>query len=246
MLKSAMLTEVRNILGETTADFWGDNEIYARLDEAWQRFYDEAHWPFYLTEVENGSLASGTATFSFTAGLDVSRTINIMLLGAGDSRPVTIPRISGTEGYKMRMLSDGQTAAWPTHWYLASVSQGSSNLPVVTVRFVPTPSRNFTVKYQYYRNSGSPATSAVYDIPLKYEWAIIHRAASVCWTKELDGAPKAREQAEFYQAIVDQAMTDNFDEAPDELLVAGGEAPQYGMVDDDLWTRLRIPNTLGP
>jgi len=245
---SSMQVELRNIIGEVTADFWATSELTTKLNEGVRRFSQEERWPWLLTEVTNGSLAASATSFAMVEGVNFTRHINVLLTPVGYTRSFRPKRVSVAEGFDLRASFDGTTSAWPEYYYLVSEADANADgLYINTMRFIPTPSRAFTVAYQYFRVPAVLAnTTDRVDIPIQFEQAPVHWAAAELWLKELNGATKAGEQMQLYNAILAQAKKDSFSEADDTPLVAGSEAPQPRIPGSDDYTRLRIPETLGP
>jgi hypothetical protein len=247
---SSMQTTLRDQLGETTADFWADSELTTKLNEGLRRFSQEETWPWLLTAVSNGSLSASATSFTLPEGVAPQRVVNVLLTAVGITRSYRPKRVSVSEGYRLREAFDGRTSAWPEYYYLVSEADANSDgAYIATIRFIPTPSRAFTVSYLYYRTPAalSAATDRV-DCPIEYEMAVVHWAASELWLKELNGAAKAGEQLQLYQKVVQSARDQFLGSEEDTPLVAGGEAPQPWNDSYDLntYSRLRIPDTLGP
>ena len=117
---------------------------------------------------------------------------------------------------------------------------------IYTVRFLPKPSVEFAVEYQYFRVPARLVDDTdVPDMPVQYHMALPHDAAGQKWLKELNFGVKAAEQFELRNAILEQARTEYEAEADDDFIVAGGEEPQLGSFDADQYTRARIPDLLG-
>ena len=244
-----MVTELRYIIGESSADFWSAAEINAKLSEANRRFAQLEKWPWLLTEVDSGTLAADDTLFQFPEGISFPRNINVLLTADGQTRSYKPKRVDTATGFDLRQAFDGTTSANPAYYYLVSQADvGGVGEFTVTARFLPTPSRDFTVSYLYYRVPADLAgDGTVPDLPVEYHMGLVHAAAEQLWLKELDGRGKADEQRGLYQEIVAQAREDYVSEAPDTPLVAGSEEPQPGLdfIGTDLYTRMRIPDTLG-
>jgi hypothetical protein len=249
MNRGTMKTELQRIVGETSAyDFWPEAEHNSKLNEALRYFSFEEKWPWLLTEVDSGSLAANDTLFQFPEGISFPRNINVLLTPDGETRSYRPKRVDTASGFDLRENFDGQTAAYPMYYYLVSQADvGGEGSFTVTARFLPTPSRDFTVAYLYYRVPAEMSGDAtVPDMPVEYHMGIVHKAAELLWLKELDGASKAGEQESLYQDVLAQARTDYMNDAPDTPLVAGSEEPQPTWpTNTDTFTRMRIPDVLG-
>lgn len=246
-----MRTEVRDVIGELTADFWTNAELNRYLTEAHFRFIGEATWPWLLTEA-TGSLAAGVDDLDLPDGVDFTKNINISLTPEGETRLYQPVRVSPSKGFQLRtMYSSTTTAQRPSWFYVTSVADGSGEaLFTTTIKFVPTPTDTMEVEYQYFRQVPDfTADSDVPDLPVEYHKALVHYAAGTAWLKELNGGPKGGEQFELYALVVEQAKREFFAEPNDTPLVMGKDEPQYdtrfARLRGDPWME-RIAETLGP
>jgi hypothetical protein len=225
-------TEVRDIIGEETADFWSDAELNRYINEALRRLVGENRWSWLLTE--------GVADY---------RHLNFLLTRSGDTRPYLPKRVTPARGFRLRQTMY-TSQAYPAFFYVASVTDDTGDHQT-TVRFVPTPTGTVDVEFQYYR---VPATldgdEDVPDVPVQYHKAIVHYAAGTAWLKELNGGAKAQEQYNLYDSIIAQARDDEESASDDEVLTWGGasetELGTSGPVDAHDYTLRRITETLGP
>jgi|SRR3990170_3521620 len=244
-----MRTEVRDIIGELTADFWTDAELNRYLTEAHFRFIGEATWPWLLTEA-TASLAATVDTLELPAGVDYTKSINLSLTPEGETRIYQPVRVSPSKGFQLRtMYSSTTTVQRPSWFYVTSVADGSAEaLFTTTIKFIPAPTGTMEVEYQYFRQvSDFTADNDIPDAPVEYHKGLVHYAAGTAWLKELNGGPKAKEQFELYSLVVEQAKREFFAEPNDQPLVMGKDEPQFGLrfVPGDPWLT-RIPETLGP
>ena len=245
MDRGTIRTEIRDILGELTADFWSDAELNRYINEAQYRFNGEARWPWLISE-GTGTLTASNPNFALPAGVPFPRSINITLTKSGDSKMYQPVRVSPTKGWDLRARHSTTTTASYPRWFYVTAATSAAGTVTYVIRFIPTPNSNMTVDYQYLRRVSDLTTdAAVPDMPVEYHKALVHYAAGTAWLKELNGAQKAREQFELYRAVVEQAKREFFAEPDDEPLVIGKDEPQLGRLDEDPWM-LRIPDTLGP
>lgn len=252
MNRGEVRVEVRDILGETTtyADFWTEAELNRHVNEAVRRFNGEMVWPWLVTEA-TGSLPAGESEYELPDGIDTNKAVNITMYLEGQTNGFSPVRVSAFKGFQLRGRYGSSTAARPMFYYTTAVSDGSgSGLFTTTLKFVPAPTGDIELEYQYFRViSDMTADSDIPDVPVEYHKALVHYAAGTAWLKEITntGSGKAQEQFELYRKVLDQAEKDFFGDAPDQPLVMGKDQPQYDRFNPpgDAYT-LRIPETLGP
>jgi len=233
-----MRTQVRDIVGELVADFWTDAELNRYLTEANHRFHNEERWPWLVSE-GTGQLLAADPDFDLTEGIAFSRHLNFQLTIPGTNSVQTYmpKRVSATKGFELRSLySTAPNALYPEWFYVTSVSDpGDDGTYIYVARFVPTPTSNVDLDFQYYRSQNDlDADNAVPDLPIEYHKALVHHAAGTAWLKELNMAAKAGEQFALYSAVLDQARAEWQTEPDDTMLVMGGEEPQWARVHSAL------------
>jgi hypothetical protein len=245
MDRSALRDRVRQILGETTAaDFWTDAELNTLLNEALHRFTAEERWPWLATEATS-SIPAGDSELDLVEGVAASRHLNITLTPADGTISYQPKRLSAPEGFKMRSEYGTTTGARPEYYYITSVSDTDEGDFTYVAKFIPTPTGDIDVEYQYSRVPPTlDGDSDIPDLPVEFHMALAHHAAGSAWLKELNSA-KAQEQFELYSVIVEQAREEYTAQTEDTLLIAGGEEPTYEFPGDETWSR-RLPDTLGP
>ena len=249
MNRGDILTEVRDIVGEVTADFWTDVELVRYINEAARRFNGERTWPWLITE-GTASLAADDPDLELGEGVDFSKNINLSLTPEGETRMYQPVRVTPVKGFQLRtMYSSNWTSTWPRWFYVTSVVDGSAEgLFTTTIKFIPTPTGTMEIEYQYFRVvDDMTAASDIPDLPVEYHKALVHYAAGTAWLKELNGGPKAKEQFDLYSLVVEQAQREFFAEPNDTPLVMGKDEPQYSLrfPPGDPWL-MRMPETLGP
>src|ERR1051326_1307865 len=124
MTLTTMLAAVRDILGETTADFWTDSQLTAQLNEAMYRFNTAEKWPWLVTEVTGASIGADDTAFELQAGAGFWRHINFLLTPDGTTIQYSPKRVSAAEGYKLRGIY-ATTTNWPQYFYVSSVPAGA-------------------------------------------------------------------------------------------------------------------------
>ena len=245
----SMRTQVRDIIGETTADFWGEAELNRYLNEAQYRFLAEANWPWLITE-GTSMLTGADPDLLLTDGVAWTRHMNMTLTKVGDSRLYQPKRVTPTKGFALRRrYSTTTTASYPEWFYVTSVADADDDGAYQWVaKFIPTPTSDMDVDYQYFRAAVEMAgDNDTPDMPVEFHKALVHFAAGTAWLKELNGGPKGEEQFSLYQVVVDSAKRGMFSDPDDTPVVMGGDEPQYkvGVTRADMWDP-RLPETLGP
>lgn len=244
-------TEVRDIIGEDSADFWSDAELNRYINEAQRRFIGENRWSWLLTE-GTGTLYAGDPDFILQDGVADYRHLNIMLTKSGDTRPYLPKKVTPARGFQLRQVY--YTAqSYPTWFYVTSVADDDNDGSFwTTVKFIPEPVSDVDIEYQYYR---TPATldgdTDAPDVPVQYHKALVHHAAGTAWLKELQAQGKANEQFSLYDAIVMEAKGDEESNGDDDFIVVGGDGESLRDSEGRHLTAkdyalLRISPTLGP
>jgi hypothetical protein len=249
MLYTTALTEVRARLQELVADFWTDAELYRALNEGITRFAMEEKWPYLYTISTGTVVTAGTATMPIVAGVAYEREFNLILTLTGDSRPRMPARVSPNEGYRLRRTYYTNSQE-PIAYYIASEAGVlTTGVYTATVRFVPPMTRNATVEYQYIRDPVlvlSGATTEHLDVPPEFVMGPIAYATGHLFLKELQFSQKADEQFGLYRKVVQDAMRESRKLTPDSGFAWGSNQPQFGYIDDDVFTELVTPPMLGP
>lgn len=247
---TTMLTETRDIVGELTADFWTDAELTRYLNEALRRVAGANRWSWLLTE-GTGTISAEDPDFILEDGVAEYRHLHLMLTKAGDTRPYLPERVSPARGFELRTRYY-QSQSYPNWFYVTSVEDDDADGSFwTTVKFIPTPTEDVDVEYQYYRNPVAlSGGNDVPDVPVQYHKALVHFAAGTAWLKELNGGQKAQEQFSLYDAIVREAIDDEESQSDDTILIAGGNGESTRRPGEQLsakdYALLRISPTLGP
>ncbi len=242
-------TEVRDIIGETTADFWTDAELNRYITEAQFRFLGEANWPWLITG-STAAVVGGTATVALAESIEPHNLVAVRLTKTGDSRTYLPKRVSPAKGFDLTTrYATNTTQSYPEWYYISAVADvDTDNLYIYTITLIPTPTSAMTLTFLYLRDGVVLSADTVEpDLPVEFHKGLVHYAAGTAWLKELNGGQKAQEQFELYALTVEQAKREFFAEPDDTPLVMGKDEPQYSVSRPpaDPWM-LRIPETLGP
>ena len=236
--------EVRARLQELNADFWTDAEVDRAINEGVNRFAQEEKWPYLYSVSTTKVLTAGANQLALETGVDFSRHFNLLFTLTGDTRPRAPRRVSPAEGYKLRLTfyTDSQE---PMVYYLASVAN-SNGVYTPTVFFVPSLSRAANIEYQYIRTPVPVVNSTDYlDIPGAYAMGALAYATGHLFLKELNFSQKSEEQFALYRKSVDDAKKEFKKLTMDSGLAWGRNEPEWGFYEDDVYTQLVTPPTLG-
>lgn len=243
-----MRTEVRDIIGEEEEDFWSDLELNRYLNEAHYRFLSEERWPWLLTEGTAQLASADDGELELTEGVAATRHINITLAGSGATRLYQPRRVTPAEGFMLKnRYALNTTAAYPEYFYITSVSSPADDGSFVyIIRFIPAPSADMDVSYQYFRAGAEmDADNIVPHLPVEFHKALIHYAAGTAWLKELNGENKAGEQFQMYAGVVEECRGEWLVATEDDPTVMGADpiARSWG----EPWLRdMELDQPLGP
>jgi hypothetical protein len=225
MLRNDIVLEIRRRLGEDTADFWQDTDIYRALTMGVIHIAREEPWPWLLTE---GTESVGTADtiVNLPADVDFARGFTVKVTANGTSS--IVQRVQPEEGFRLstRYTSSGR----PEYYYLKTVTQAATTQTTV-IKVFPTPDTTYSVDFLYLRRPTFDASSNTEpDIPEDLQPALIAWATAQLWLHEgpSTGADiKAAEQLSIYETYINKARRDMYKLAPDESLVWGREADEH-------------------
>jgi len=236
--------EVRERVGELTADFWTNAEVDRAINEAVRRFCAEEPWPFLLTEWTS-AVSAGADELDLPSDVSLTRVFNLSLSGVSIFQPVLLERVDPSEGFRLRFQYTDRNST-PRWYYIARSNQDLDNAPpiVYTARLIPTPEDNYDVEAQYM--AVPLLLSGASDepmIPVEYQEAIPAWAAGKLFLKELAISQKASEQFRIYGTVLDQARRDLKAFNLDEIVAWGRRQPMRGYWASPVESR--IPPTLG-
>jgi hypothetical protein len=240
-----MRTEVRERLGELTADFWTDAEVDRAINEAVRRFCAEEKWSFLLTEWAS-TLSNGDDELELPSDISLTRVFNLAIDGPTLAEARMLERVDPQEGFRLRHQYDDLTAA-PRWYYITRSNQSTDEAPPVTytAKLIPRTDAEYEVEAQYMAiPTLLTAPSDEPMVPTEYQEAIVAWATGKLWLKELGTSQKSSEQFSLYAKVLDQARNDLRTHSLDETVAWGRSHPMRGY-----WGALspydRIPPTLG-
>lgn len=243
-----MRADVRERIGERSANFWTDTFITRKLNEGQRRFAREDRWT-WLQAIQTGiPVPEGTSSIELIDGVDVSRHFAVVLTYEGGDVPVIPTRIKAPNARQMQKLYT--TSGEPMYWYAAQTvtneyESGDALEVASVIKLVPAADKAYTAEYFYIRDPADMvADEDECEIPEAYQEAVIAWATAQCWLKELNGERKAQSEFSLYNTVLSQAKADQAGLALDEKLSWGGD--EYKNVPyNDLHRRLFAGGPLG-
>jgi hypothetical protein len=241
--------EVRERLGELSANFFTDVEVDRAINQAVQHFNAEEQWPWLFTSFTGQVGLSGPDDDELALPDDVSlnRFFNLSASGGSLSRPKVLERVAPDAGFRLRFANDSRQSA-PCYYYLTSAVADVGNDIHVTysMKLIPQPDTTYDLEAQYLR---VPATMSgvndLTDCPKAYDDAVPSWAAGKLFLKEFGISQKASEQFAVYKDTLDQARHDLLTQSQDEVVAWGRELPENRYTSKSDYVLGRIPPTLG-
>jgi len=245
--------EVRERIGELSANFFTDVEVDRAINQAVQHFCAEEPWPWLFTEFTSQIGVGDQTDDELVLPDDVSlnRMFNVSISGGTLNRPIVLERVPPDAGFRLRFAHTGgvtPVARIPLYYYLTSAIADSGNGIHVnyTMKFVPQPETMFDIEAQYLRTPGVMAgANDLTDCPLAYDDAIPSWAAGKLFLKEFGISQKASEQFALYASTLEQARHDLMAQSQDEVVAWGRELPEYRFKSERDYVIGRIPPVLG-
>lgn len=238
--------EVRERVGELSADFFTDSEVDRAINEAVRRFCVEEKWPFLLTEWTSTTVAD-SADLDLPSNVSLTRVFNVSISGGSLSRGAMLERVDPNEGFMLRHQYTDRTGA-PRWYYITKSNLSDDEAPPVTytAKLIPTPDATYDVEAQYMAVPVTlTGTAEEPMVPTEYQEAIPAWAAGKLFLKEQSVSQKASEQFGIYAKVLDQARKDLKEFSLDEVVAWGRKQPMpgggYSMGD----ARWRLPTNLG-
>ena len=196
-------TDVRERIGEDTADFFTDAEVDRAINLAQTTFTAEEPWPWLYTEYAT-TIAEGEDTLELPENVSWHRLFNLTVFGGSLYRGRVIERLEPQAGFRIRHEYTG-LAQCPAYYYLTSAASDASST-VYVARFVPTPDVDYDIEAQYLRVPDElVSTDDVPDMPLEFHPALPAYAAAKLFLNEVEISQKAQEQFQLYFGVLAQA-----------------------------------------
>lgn len=237
---------VRHRLAEAVENYWKDSQITRALNDAQKRFCHEEEWSWLYTIQEGIPVASGNPHVELIDDVSVGRHFNLILTKPGETALILPKRIDPSRGIRVRQL---ETATGEPRWYYVAKNvintyEDDDRAIASVVRLIPTPSVAYEAEYHFVREpTPMVAEDDEPDIPDAYHDALVAWATMDMWSRERGMERKVVEQAQLYQAVLEQAMAEHRKPAQDEVLAWGNEEPEPWAME---WPSLRnFPEELG-
>lgn len=239
--RAEMVTDVRERIGEDSADFFTDAEVIRALDLGVTTFTAEEQWPWLYTEF-SVTLEEGQTEYELPANISIHRAFAISLTGGPLTQGQPLERLSPERGFRARFEWQERPQT-PIYYYLTAATRDPEEL-IYVIRFVPVPDMEYDLEGLYLRVPDAlTADDDVPDLPFEYHPAIPAWAAGHLFLKELSVSQKASEQFGLYGEVLRQARK-VLEVHEDENLAYGRDLPSRYRRRSTL--RDRIPLTLGP
>lgn len=265
MIFETMIKEVRDRIGDkaefdmadaeydatTVGNFWKNDFIERQLQEGNRRFNREKRWPWLIRIQEDIPVAPGQTEIELIDDVDLSR--HMLLYLTKDSNPdlaFPVKKISPYRGLYMKNAN--RNAAVPKYYY---VTRGLINTTgagedieyamALRIRLLPVAKEAMTGEFSFFKNPEIMTQLMEPEMPEVYHEAIVAWATAQCFLKEISGATnKAQEQFNLYNMILQQAVIDYSEPANDQLVIWGGEEPEYGE-NPRTWRERHLPQNIG-
>lgn len=196
-------TDVRERIGEDTADFFTDAEVDRAINLAQTTFTAEELWPWLYTEYAT-TIAEGEDTLELPENVSWHRLFNLTVFGGALYRGRLVERVEPQAGFRARHEFSGSPSC-PSYYYLTSAASDASST-IYVARFIPVPDVDYDIEAQYLRVPADlVSTDDVPDMPLEFHPALPAYAAAHLFLKEMEISQKAQEQYQLYFNVLAQA-----------------------------------------
>lgn len=238
--------EVRERVGELTADFFTDAQVDRAINEAIRRFSQAERWPWLITDGDD-ALADDEDEVELPVNVSPNRVLNVAIEADGWERPKLLERVAPHEGFRLKMHGSLLTPIYGPRYYYILRASSSAGDTTYTLRFVPIADQDYTVTYQYYAVPEElTSASETPDVPVEYQDAIPSWAAGKLFLTELDISEKASEQFGMYAEILAQARAEVYEQSEDATFAMGREHPgETGWLGEYEYVMGRIAGPLG-
>lgn len=232
-------TDVRERIGEDSADFFTDAEVDRAINIAQTTFIAEEPWPWLYTEWAT-SIAEGVDTLELPSNASLHRVFNLSIFGGSLYRGRQLERVEPAAGFRIRHGYEAANAC-PRYYYLTSATRDAAEVLYV-VRLTPVPDVDYDIEAQYLRVPAELTGSTdVPDLPDEYHPALPAWAAGHLFLKEMDISQKAQEQFQLYFGVLAQARKLLEVQVDEQIAWSRGTPTRFRPT---VWDR--IGGTLGP
>ncbi len=196
-------TDVRERIGEDTADFFTDAEVDRAINLALTTFTAEEPWPWLFTEHAT-TISEGEDTLELPDNVSWHRLFNLTVFGGSLYRGQLVERVEPQEGFRLRHEYAGVPRT-PSYYYLTSATTDEAST-VYVARFIPVPDEDYDLEAQYLRVPDPlEAADDVPDLPAEFHPALPAYASAHLFLKEMEISQKAQEQYQVYFTVLAQA-----------------------------------------
>lgn len=196
-------TDVRDRIGEDTADFFTDAEVDRAINLAVTTFTAEEPWPWLYTEWAT-TIAEEEDTLELPEDVSWHRLFNLTVFGGSLYRGRVLERLEPQAGFRLRHEYAGAPQC-PGYYYLTSAERDASTT-VYVARLIPVPDVAYDLEAQYLRVPAElSSTDDVPDLPTEFHPGISAYAAAKLFLNEVEISQKAQEQFQLYFGVLAQA-----------------------------------------
>jgi hypothetical protein len=222
-----MRLDVRDRIGERTANFWSDEFINRKLNQAQLRFAREEKWTWLYAVQVNIPVPVNTMKVELMDGIDWTRHFGLTLYRDGSDIPILPKRVSPLHGRNHRQQE--YTTGEPRYWFPSTMvkntyESGDPSEWAHVAELVPAADQAYTAEVYFMREpTKMVADEDECDLPEAYQEAVVAWATAQCWLKDLNGGRKAQEEFNLYNTVLDQAKQDHLALAAGESVTWGGD-----------------------
>lgn len=236
--------------GSHIGNFWKNDFIERRVQEAHRQFNREERWPWLLRLRDNIVVGANQSNVALEDDVDLSRHNQLLLFRNTSPNTILLPeKVSPFTGLKLRQryYVAGDPAYFVPHRseeVSSGTGEGISYVVRTIIRLIPTPNAAWTGEYAYYRNAPKLTRLDEPLMPEAYHDAIVAWAEAQCWLKEQTsmGQSKAQDAFNMYNSVLDKARKEFKAQASGEKLSWGGEPPRTEVED---WRHRNLPQNVG-
>jgi hypothetical protein len=216
--------EVRERLGELSADFFSNAEVDRAINEAYRRFCMEEPWSWLLTEWTT-SINGSDDELLLPDNVAPNRAMQISVSGGGLGRGYALERLDPRSGFAYR-YSRSLATGRPTAYYITRADNDDASTVQWAARIVPAADTDYDVEALYFAAAVDLSGDNEHPlVPEDFQEAIPARAAGKLFLKELDISQKASEQFGIYYEVLQQAREAEQNMGFDETVALGREMP---------------------
>lgn len=221
---TSMLTEVRSLLDEPTAQFWQNSELTNWINEACADIARRVEWKRTSANID---IDGGTQTY--TAPTDVYRIYRIQFTPDSSEDTYTVEFRGYMEMDQIWGINQQWPASYPLYYTLWQVP------PSMNIILYPVPSQNGTLNVFYYQQI-TPVVSGSDDVDILQGWEDLVQDYTVYRALRKDADPRWQEFKSTYEdKIVHMINSTRTFQDQAGTFTTGQAALPYWLVSDGLY-----------